>query len=234
MNTSHAKNHVTDIPKVIGIFTAIPASAYPGYKNDPISASIRRITLFGVFFIICLVTTIIATSLIILKIWMSSRHSCHSPFSYKRLGAILVESGALYSTVLLGQTILAAINWAYTPVNAFRYEARYNAATEVIACLMMPVTVSTSLPLKPGLLWLSVIQGFAPTLIALRVGREIVRTDGSAPVSHMSFRRSRQSVTRLGGHHEHTISMPGIIFTRASTNEGQEIESSNMSEKEIV
>jgi len=127
---------------VIGIFAALPPAFLPGPKDDPISLSILRITFFGVFNIICLVTTVVATCLILLKIWITSRR-IQSPFSYKRLGAILIESGVLYATVLLGHTVFAVIQWTFSSVNAFGFETRYNVAVEVFDCLMMPLTVST-------------------------------------------------------------------------------------------
>ncbi|KAF5313852.1 hypothetical protein D9619_013053 [Psilocybe cf. subviscida] len=204
---------------VLGIFSSLPTGAFPRSTSDnPLiaySAALLRVTLFAVFYVICLATTIVATSLILLKIWITSRR-IHSPFSYRKLGAILAESGILYSAVLLGQATLAAIKWTYTPVNGFKYAARLNTATDVIVCLTMPVT------------------GIAPALIALRVGRETnpTDTDGSTPGSHLTFQRTQQSTVQFGSHHGRTLH--DTISTQLSVYEHEDNGISDMTAKESV
>ncbi|KAF5313766.1 hypothetical protein D9619_013679 [Psilocybe cf. subviscida] len=118
-------------------------------------------------------TTVLATSMIALKIILVTRES-RSQYSYTKVIEILVQSAALQSAVLLVNGIIVFM--AY--VDPTLLVAQMNAYTSSFRRVLM---------------------GIAPTLIAFRVAdeeprTEITVTNRSAPISHLTFRRSTRGM----------------------------------------
>lgn len=145
------------------------------------------------YWILSLVITTTSTTLIVYRIVSMARRSS-KPTPYYPTIEILVESGAIY-TILI---VICCILWALSPPKSDNqysiplYGAVY-VASDVFYSLLIPVTVSRSafvIHLADTQLFQRLSQGIAPTLITLRVASGRAREDAewSQPITAIAFR----------------------------------------------
>lgn len=159
-----------------------------GSAKDP---ALRRDVYILSLLCFSLVITSLGTVFIIMRISSVTRQgpSLPNPAPYKRVQRILIDSGFIYSlcmfiTVILLPFMINSSTGTSSVIPSLI--ATYSQA------LLTPLAVRFRLMLQKNWVFLcSLYQGIAPTLIALRVVRELPETevDGTQRMSHLTFKR---------------------------------------------
>jgi hypothetical protein len=153
LTSSHIQSLVCMIGVLDLLFTINPASPTPPHHLVPLGLATYTLPL-------C--TNVTVTSLIVYRIWSTSRASSDSPLDIgqgitRRAMMLSIESGALYLVVQLVFVVLFAIP---------------HPAEAILAVMAVQIYVSNapsdSKPISQPVLSLS--QGIVPTLITIRVG----------------------------------------------------------------